>query len=54
MLTRTQADAASRDGAAMPGGAPFEVAEGPVCLDAALIVAEGGLATSIAAFEVVL
>ena len=34
--------------------AQFEVAEGPVRLDAVLIVAEGGRATSIEAFEVVL
>ena len=32
----------------------FEVADGPVRLDAALIVAEGGRASSIEAFEVVL
>ena len=34
--------------------AQFEVADGPVRLDAALIVAEGGRATLIEAFEVVL
>ncbi len=33
---------------------PFEVAEGPVRLDAALIAAEGGRATSIEAVDVVL
>jgi len=34
--------------------AQFEVADGPVRLDAALIVAEGGRASSIEAFEVAL
>jgi 2',3'-cyclic-nucleotide 2'-phosphodiesterase len=33
--------------------AQFEVADGAVHLDAALIVAEGGLATAIEAFEVI-
>jgi len=33
--------------------AQFEVADGPVRLDAALIAAEGGRATSIEAFEVI-
>ena len=32
----------------------FEVAEGPVRLDAALITADGGSATSIEAFDIVL
>jgi len=34
--------------------AQFEVADGAVRLDAAFIVAEGGLATAIEAFEVIL
>ena len=34
--------------------AQFEVADGPVRLDAALIAAEGGRASSIEAFEVIL
>ena len=34
--------------------AQFEVADGPVRLDAALIAAEGGRATSIEAFKIIL